>query len=104
MWIKWATGAEQEEFERLLANDAFKEVKTMGTTWFEQGLERNPWKKWRSSFSAKRRLCRDATANRHRSLPGGERACLEMILNRRYPWKMGVESSSPTIRHHDDCA
>ena len=39
MWIKWATGAEREEFERLLADDAFKAVKTMGTTWFEQGLE-----------------------------------------------------------------
>jgi hypothetical protein len=32
MWIKWAIGAEEEQFERLLADDAFKEVKTMGTT------------------------------------------------------------------------
>ena len=37
-YLELATGAEQEEFERLLAGEAFKEVKTMGTTWFEQGL------------------------------------------------------------------
>ena len=34
-YLELGAGAEQEEFERLLANDAFREVKTMGTIGFE---------------------------------------------------------------------